>query len=61
MPVLGQYLIEYFQLVLLYAIIKDLGKDRDIAIYGTKLGEIARFTDSKFGAGQLALVFLSVK
>lgn len=40
--------------------IKDLGKDRDIVVDGAKLGEIARFTDGKFGAGQLALVFLSV-
>lgn len=41
--------VEYFQLSAFYALIKDLGRDRAIAVDDAKLGEIARITDNKLG------------
>lgn len=35
--------------MLFYALIKDLGRDRAIAVDDAKLGEIARITDNKRG------------
>lgn len=35
--------------MLFYALIKDLSRDRDIAVDDTKLGEITRITDNKLG------------
>ena len=43
-----------------YVLIKDLGKDRNTVVDDAKLEEISTFAD-KLGAGQLALVSLSVQ
>lgn len=46
--------------MIVYVLIKDLGKDRNTVVDDAKLGEISIFAD-KLGAGQLALVSLSVQ